>query len=58
MAWVAVDKDKAEYIYESKPHREEGAWYEHCDFVQLPIGSINKLIGKDLTWDNDPVELK
>ena len=58
MAWVAVDTDKAEYIYESKPHREEGAWYEHCDFVQLPIDSINKLIGKDLTWDNDPVELK
>ena len=24
----------------------------------LPKGSIKKLIGKDLTWEDEPVELK
>ena len=25
---------------------------------QLPQGSIKKLIGRELTWNNEPVELK
>ena len=58
MAWVAVDGSEAEYIYESKPHREVDIWFEHCDFVELPKGSIKKLIGKDLTWSDNPIELK
>ncbi len=57
MAWVAVDESDAEYIYESKPHREEDAWFEHSDFVELPKGSIKKLIGRELTWEDEPIEL-
>lgn len=26
--------------------------------IQLPKGSIKKLIGKDLTWNDEPVEFK
>lgn len=26
--------------------------------VELPKGSIKKLIGRDLTWEDEPVELK
>lgn len=26
--------------------------------IELPKGSIKKLIGCDLTWDDEPVELK
>jgi len=26
--------------------------------VKLPKGTIKKLIGKDLTWEDNPVELK
>lgn len=26
--------------------------------IILPIGSIKKLIGKDLTWEDEPIELK
>ena len=58
MAWIAVDENGAEYIYESKPHRDEDTWFDHCDFVELPKGSIKKLIGRDLTWENHPIELK
>lgn len=26
--------------------------------IELPKGNIKKLIGRELTWDDDPVELK
>lgn len=26
--------------------------------ISLPKGSIKKLIGRDLTWEDNPVELK
>lgn len=28
------------------------------DFIMLPRGSIKKLIGRDLSWNDEPVELK
>lgn len=28
------------------------------DWVNLPKGSIKKLIGRELTWEDEPVELK
>ena len=58
MTWVAVDKNGDEYIFECMPHRDEDEWYEICDFLELPKGSIKKLIGRDLTWSDDAVELK
>ena len=58
MAWVAVDKNGDEYIFECMPHRYEGEWYETCDNQELPKGSIKKLIGRDLTWKNHPIELE
>ena len=58
MAWLAIDENGDEYVFVYEPHREGDTWLEYCDFVQLPIGTIRKLIGKDLAWDDDPVELK
>lgn len=62
MAWVAVDKDGIENIYKSKPYRAYDHWWDdHDGFdteVSLPKGSIKKLIGRDLTWEDNPVELK
>lgn len=26
--------------------------------IELPVGSIEKLIGRELTWEDKPVELK
>ena len=70
MAWVAVDKDNTEVIFAHYPKRanESGyafgkeklklMWLDGGDFVILPSGSIQKLIGRKLTWSNEPVELK
>ena len=64
MSWVAVDKDGTECIYQFRPVRskiDNGKFfplYEYSMWLTLPKGSIRKLIGKDLTWKDNPVELK
>lgn len=59
MAYVAVDKDGSEYIYRYKPKREYDEWaYGGDSFIKLPQGMIKKMIGRTLTWDDEPVELK
>lgn len=59
MAWIAVDKDNTEYIYEDKPSRTSaGCWYGTFGLVRIPKGSIKKLIGRELSWIDEPVELK
>ena len=60
MAWVAVDNNGAEYIYVVKPSRERDFFASDSgyDEILLPKGSIRKLIGRDLTWEDEPVELK
>lgn len=62
MAWVAVDEDKSEWVYGQRPVRDKEfvTWelaivWSHC--VRLPSGTIKKLIGRDLTWEDEPVEL-
>lgn len=66
MPWLATDKDGAEYIYDRKPARDEvyKEWsfidspqLENINCIELPQGSIEKLIGRELTWADDPVEL-
>lgn len=66
MAWLAVDNSGDECIFQSKPHRSKGyktwdidywATYE-TDIIELPKGSIKKLIGRELTWDDEPVKLE
>lgn len=66
MPWLAVDKDSTESIYEEKPIRRlkewecttfgESEWQEFTQYVKLPTGTIEKLIGKSLTWDDNPYE--
>ena len=74
MAWVAVDKYDKEYIFQNKPKRNEDLWedaiYEsfdgqggrlvlhHFSDIYLPKGTIKKLIGRELSWEDNPVELK
>lgn len=73
MAWVAVDAYNDEYIFQNKPKRDGNWWvdpiyesfdgqggvltYHHNSDIKLPKGSIKKLIGRDLTWKDEPVEL-
>ena len=66
MAWLAVDKTGDETIFERKPIMNHyGLWlpnttcddYEDSDWIILPQGSIKKLIGRDLTWEDEPVQI-
>ena len=67
MAWLCVNRDKSETVCNSKPERmmKYGFWEslesvegETVDFtIELPKGSIEKLIGKSLTWDDESVEI-
>lgn len=57
MAWVAVDMDNTEWIFSKKPFRsDDGYWYSDSQFIYIPESSIKKLIGRELTWDDEPVE--
>ena len=63
MAWVCVNERGMESIYEFKPRRITGKgyfgdWGTKYDVIGLPKGSIKRLIGKDLSWSDEPVELK
>ena len=62
MAWLAVNKDGTEWIMPGKPVR---GWCGHWEYsekvsieIELPKGSVYKLLGKELTWDDEPVELQ
>ena len=61
MAWLAVDKNGDECIYDSRPvrYKYDGFPCWDCDSycIYLPKGSIKKLIGEKLTWDDEPVEI-
>lgn len=62
MAWVAVDKDGAEAVFGLCPEKCDGDDFwslrlEDGCYVNLPQGAIERLIGRPLTWDDEPVEL-
>ena len=66
MAWVAVNENEDEYIFEAMPERCFGCQWipTFCesqdriyDSIKLPKGSIKKLIGRELSFTDEPVEL-
>ena len=59
MAWYAVDLDGSECRYEYKPVRTTDIWLLDGDgnIDELPKGTIKKLTGKRLKWEDEPVEL-
>lgn len=57
MAWVSVDKIGEELISRTEPFRVGDYWIGYSIF-NLPKGSIKKLIGRELSWEDDPVKLK
>ena len=65
MAWVVKNKDGSETIYEVKPYKYNDEWVSRKDSWErpyqhfgIPQGSIKKLIGRELTWNDEPVELE
>ena len=60
MAWLAVNDSGVEAVYENKPCRnDENGYFSPVNghYVTIPRGSIQKLIGRELTWDDEPVEI-
>lgn len=65
MAWVAIDEFEDECILDTKPSKNKkdkdwkGYWNDfYIGKIRLPKGTIKKLIGRNLTYDDEPVELK
>jgi len=73
MTYLAVQKNGTEVMFSRKPYREnvEGnKWhwtdaeykckclYRETTKIVLPKGSIKKLIGKNLEWEDEAVKLK
>lgn len=64
MTWVAVNKDGEDMIFQYKPERinwsDYKQWVMPCfgNVMTLPKGSIEKLIGRHLTWEDEAVEIK
>lgn len=73
MAWLVCGIYGEEFIFDCKPHRasvyasndekiEYWEGYREGSFedksIELPEGSIEKLLGRDLTWNDEPVEIK
>ena len=58
MAFVAVDILGNEFAFENKPKRKLDKFDDLGYFIKLPQGTIKKIIGRNLTWNDDPVEIK
>jgi len=72
MAWVCCKKNGDELIFSHKPIRvehddifsiDEKIYRWECSndngyYINIPKGSIKKLIGRELSWSDVPMELK
>ena len=59
MAWVAVDRDGDEIIFADKPEMCIPAYWDcRSERIILTKGSIKKLIGRELTFNDEPIELE
>lgn len=60
MVWLACDKDGTELVSTGEPFKNGDDKWEIERFeetVNLPKGSIKKLIGRELSWSDSPVEI-
>jgi len=71
MAWLAVDRNRDEYFFTRKPFKtpfgeKVGVWTSELreDFLETKIhyckierGSIFKLLGRELDYDSEPVQI-
>lgn len=63
MAYLCVDRS-GEYIANNEPLRAFFEWHgwedvygDRCTLISVPKGTIKKLIGKEMTWEDEPIEL-
>lgn len=59
MAYFAVDWDGTEVVFSEEPRRGHDQWFvtgEEYYVCPLPRGTIHKLTGLNLTWNDDPIQ--
>ena len=69
MAWLAVDKKGKERIFRNKPEFDHFEWLDDEEFyaecqcfntstdIDLPDGTIQRIIGRKLTFEESPIEI-
>ena len=63
MAWIARDGNLNLCIFDDMPERcvSRTVWIpfygEITDFIELPSDADEKLIGRHITWKDEPVEI-
>lgn len=69
MAWLAAENGGLEYLFIDKPERivhhnvfrsseiDFEIWASDKENIQLEKGSIKKLIGRELTYKDEPVQI-
>lgn len=73
MAWIVKngecgERPNTELIFQNKPIRGTYEWepkvtYSMCSIevednnVELPKGTIKKIIGRDMSWQDEPIEI-
>lgn len=61
--WLAVDKNGTECIYGAEPVRNKlaGEWLwnkNDTSFMTVPKGTIEKILGRKITWRNNAVKVE
>ena len=63
MAYLCVDS-RGEFIADERPTRAWFEWVgwqdvygESCALISLPKGTIKALIGREMTWEDEPYEM-
>lgn len=64
MAWLCVNGNGKEFIFEVKPKRsikgqywELRGCYSNYSFIHLKKGTIEKIVGRKITWIDNPVRI-
>jgi len=62
MAWLVVDGNGDEFIFEVKPKRSSSGqiWqlkscHSNYSVIYLKKGTIEKIVGRKMTWEDEPV---
>jgi hypothetical protein len=55
--WLAVDKDGSEFIYSEKPTRGDATFGNPYEMVEVPKGTIERLLEYPLSWDDECEEI-
>lgn len=65
MLWVAVDKNNKIYLFDVEPIKdyETGEYSfptnsKSVNYVEISVHTMIKLIGRSLSWEDEPIEIE